>query len=141
MAKSKISGGASTNNSVAFFLQKSKIGIEAIRKEGGTIVTKKVNGGKQAEDILKVQKIVFSLSLFREFAYSVSLPKCIYHIPTAFWGVIAVFAILYSITEPELRKYHGAEHMVDNWYNNKKGGIMQNPLKYVHEYIYVVELI
>lgn len=120
MAKSKISGGASTNNSVVFFLKESEIGIKAIRKEGGTIVTKKVNGGNQAKDILKIQKIVVLLGLFREFAYLVSLPKCIYHIPTAFWGVIAVFAILYCITEPELRKYHGAEHMIDNWYNNKK---------------------
>ena len=54
MSKLKLSGGSSSTNSVSFFLKKSDKGIEAIRQEDGTIVTKEIDSTIQLKTMMKL---------------------------------------------------------------------------------------
>lgn len=122
MTKLKLSGGSSSTNSVSFFLKKSDKGIEAIRQEDGTIVTKEVNSIEQLEKMMKLLKVIFICSLFREFGFLLDLPKWIYHVPTGIFTGLFLMAILVMIANHEMRRYHGAEHKVAHWYLKKKIG-------------------
>lgn len=122
MAKLKLSGGSSSKNSVSFFLKKSDKGIEAVRQEDGTIVTKEVDSPKQLKIMMKLLKVIFIFSLFREFAFLLNLPRWLYHVPTFIWAGLFLMSILVVSANREMRMYHGAEHKVAHWYSKKNKG-------------------
>lgn len=120
MSRLKLSGGLSSSNSVSFFLEKNGKGIEAMRKKDGTIVTREINSIKQSKAMSSLRKIIFISSMLREVEILLNLPKCLYHIPTIFWIVFFVTAIMLVLEDNETRMYHGAEHKVYHWYYKKK---------------------
>ena len=122
MSKLKLSGGSSSTNSISFFLKKSDKGIEAVRQEDGTIVTKEVDSVEQVKTTMKVLKVIFICSLFREFCFLLNLPRWLYHVPTFIWAVLFLIAILAMMSNREARMYHGAEHKVAHWYSKKNVG-------------------
>ena len=122
MAKLKLSGGSSSTNSVSFFLKKSDKGIEAVRQEDGTIVTKEVDSVEQLKMMMKLLKVIFVFSLFREFSFLLKLPQWLYHVPTFIWAGLFLIAILVMLANREMRMYHGAEHKVAHWYSKKNAG-------------------
>ena len=115
----KLDGGSSSTNSVSFFLKNVDTGIEAVRQEDGTIITKEINYSVHLKAIITLLKTVFIFSLFREFEFLLNLPSWLYHIPTFFWITILLIAILTIVFNPEMRMYHGAEHKVAHWYSKK----------------------
>ena len=119
MTKFKLAGGSSSENSVSYFLENGK-GIEAIRQEDRTIVTREINSIKQSKAMSDLRKIIFISSMFREVEIFLNLPKCLYHIPTIFWTVFFLTAIMLVLEDNETRMYHGAEHKVYHWYYKKK---------------------
>lgn len=119
MAKLKLSGGSSNTNSVTFFSKKSNKGIEAIRQEDGTIVTKKVDSNEQLKTMIKLLKIIFICSLFREFCFILDLPRWLYHVPTFIFIGIFLIGTLFVLANREIRMYHGAEHKVAHWWYSK----------------------
>lgn len=122
MSKLKLSGGSSSTNSVSFFLKKVDKGIEAVRQENGTIVTKEVDSIESLKAMMKVLKVIFVCSLFREFAFLLTLPSWLYHVPTFIWSGLFLIAILAVLADREMRMYHGAEHKVAHWYSKKNVG-------------------
>lgn len=122
MAKLKLSGGSSSTNSVSFFLKNSDKGIEAVRQEDGTIVTKEVDSTEQLKTTMKLLKVIFIFSLFREFIFLLNLPQWLYHVPTFIWVGLFLIAILVMLANREMRMYHGAEHKVAHWYSKKNIG-------------------
>jgi len=131
MSKSKLAGGSSSTNSVSFFFKKSDKGIEAVRQEDGSIITKEINSSEQLKTILLLLKVIFVFSLFREFSFLLNLPSWFYHVPTFIWTglfLIGIFtglfliAILVVLSNPEMRMYHGAEHKVAHWYSKEIAG-------------------
>lgn len=122
MAKLKLSGGSSSTNSVSFFLKKSDKGIEAVRQEDGTIVTKEVDSVEQLKTMMKLLKVIFICSLFREFSFLLNLPSWFYHVPTLIWMGLFLIGILFALANREIRMYHGAEHKVAHWYSKKNVG-------------------
>ncbi len=122
MAKLKLSGGSSSTNSVSFFLKKVDKGIEAIRQEDGTIVTKEIDSTEQLKTSMKLLKVIFIFSLFREFGFLLNLPRWLYHVPTFILAGLFLIAILVMLANREMRMYHGAEHKVAHWYSKKNLG-------------------
>ncbi len=123
MSKLEISRGCASQNSVSFFLEGEKIGIEAIRQEDGTIITKKVGDEDENEDEAKSMGIVLSIFLacafIKDLCFIFKLPEWLYHIPTVLFVLDFILVILYIVPDYQLRMYHGAEHKVINWYNKK----------------------
>ncbi len=119
MSKSKLAGGSSSTNSVSFFFKKSDKGIEAVRQEDGSIITKEINSSEQLKTILLLLKVIFVFSLFREFSFLLNLPKWLYHVPTFIFTGLFLIAILVVLSNPETRMYHGAEHKVAHWYSKE----------------------
>lgn len=119
MSNLKLAGGSSSKNSVTFFLKESGKGIEAVRKEDGTIVTKEVDSDQQLKLKMKVLKIIFVFSLFREFSFLLNLPRWFYHTPTVLWIVLFLIAVLVVLVDDKTRTYHGAEHKVAHWHKKK----------------------
>ena len=119
MEKVKLAGGASRENSVSYFLENGK-GIEAIRQEDGTIVTKEIDSIERWKTNLSLIKFIFFCSIFREIGVFLNLPKSIYHLPTIFWTVLFLTAVMRMLGNREHRKFHGAEHKVDHWYSKKE---------------------
>lgn len=122
MSKLKLSSGSSSSNSVSFFFKKRDKGIEAVRQEDGTIVTKEVDSVEQLKTMMKLKKSVFICLLFREFSFLLNLPMWIYHVPTFIWTALFLIAILVVLANSEMRMYHGAEHKVAHWYSKKNVG-------------------
>lgn len=119
MSKLKLSGGSSSTNSVSFFLKKVDKGIEAVRQEDGTIVTKEIDSTEQLKIMIKLLKVIFMCSLFREFGVLLNLPRWLYHLPTFIFVGLLLIAILVMLANREMRMYHGAEHKVAHWYSKK----------------------
>lgn len=122
MSNFKLSGGSSSTNSVSFFLKKSDKGIEAVRQEDGTIVTREVDSVEQLKTNMKLLKVIFICSLFREFSFLLNLPIWFYHVPTFIFAGFFLIAILVILADREMRMYHGAEHKVAHWYQKKNVG-------------------
>ncbi len=122
MSKLKLAGGSSSANSVSFFSKNVDKGIKAVRQEDGTIVTKEVDSTEQTKTMMKLLKIIFICSLFREFEFLLNLPRWLYHIPTFIWTGLFLIAILVVLANREMRMYHGAEHKVAHWYSKKNKG-------------------
>lgn len=116
MSNLKLSGGKSTNNSITFFLKGIDNGVEAIRQEDGSITTQEVSSTKMTKQQFNLLKIIFVCSLFREFVFLLNLPKWLYHLPTIFFSLIFVIAIIGMLVDGETRMFHGAEHKVANWF-------------------------
>ena len=116
MSKIDLSG-LSTNNSVSLFHK--DIGIKVTRQKDGTIVTEKINSMNSMKAMMQLLKFIFVFSLFRECIYLFNLPKLLYHVPTAFWIIYTLIAIIIVSSDSNLCKYHGAEHKVINWYCKK----------------------
>lgn len=122
MSNLKLSGGSSSENSVSFFLKKSDKGVEAVRQEDGTIVTKEVDSIEQLKNMMKLQKVIFVCSLFREFSFLLNLPIWLYHVPTFMFCGVFLIVIVVVLSNREMRMYHGAEHKVAHWYSKKNVG-------------------
>ena len=122
MSTLRLSGGLSSSNSVSFFLKKSGRGIEAIRQEDSTIVTREVNSVKQWKLIMSLLKIVFISSLFKEISFLLNLPRWLYHVPTFIFTGLFLIGILLVLSNHEMRMYHGAEHKLAHWYSKKNLG-------------------
>lgn len=122
MAKLKLSGGSSSKNSVTFFLNERDKGIEAVRQEDGTIVTKEVDSVQRFKEMIKLIKVIAICSMFREFVLFLNLPMWLYHVPTFLWTGLFLIAILYMLANHEIRMYHGAEHKVAHWFKKKNVG-------------------
>ncbi len=127
MAKLKLSGGSSDTNSVSFFPKKGDNGVEAVRQEDGTIVTKEVSSIEQLKMMRLLLKIILICSLFREFAFLLDLPMWLYHVPTIILTELFLIAILAMLANREMRMYHGAEHKVAHWYYSK--GNLENDIE------------
>ncbi len=120
MSKLKLSGGLSSKNSVSFFLKNTDIGIEAIRQENGIIITKEVSLSKQLKASMKlIMKCMFACALFKELVFYLSLPKWLYHVPTAAFALLFEIAVIIVFANREERMYHGAEHKVSHLYAKK----------------------
>lgn len=119
MEKLKLAGGSSSENSVSYFLENGK-GIEAIRQEDGTIVTKEIDSNERLKTNLRLIKFIFFCSMFREIGVFLNWPKIIYHLPTTFWTVLFLIAVIRILRNREQRMFHGAEHKVYHWYNKKE---------------------
>ncbi len=122
MSKLKLAGGASSPNSVSFFLKKANKGVEAIWQEDGTIITKEVDLNEQWEPLMKLQKVIFMCALFKEFVVLLNFPRRLYHIPTFIFGGLFLIAVMVMLANREMRMYHGAEHKVAHWYSKKNIG-------------------
>lgn len=118
----KLVSGSSTKNSVSFFLKESYIGIEAVRQEDGSIVTKEVNRAENMKKVMKFIKVILICSIFREITFLLDLPRWFYHASSVFWVALFLIGILSQLADREACLYHGAEHKVSNWYSKKNRG-------------------
>lgn len=118
MTKRKITNGSSSENSVSFFLEGVSNGVEAIRREDGTIEIREIHL-KSSSDLIVCSVIC---GFFREFSFHLNGPKWFYYGPTVVWVLIFLILVVQISREQEKRMYHGAEHKVANWYKRKKGG-------------------
>lgn len=120
MKELKLSGGASTSNSVAFFLSKIDMGTKATRQADGTIVKEKVHSGEQANLIRQLIMFVLLTGLIRECCFQLNFPMWVYHMPTVILGLFFTISVMMAFGDTEMRKYHGAEHKLSYWYTNTK---------------------
>lgn len=124
MSVQKIAG-VSGKNSVTFFREDNNDGIKTIRKDGN-IVTRKVNCTIRTKKVSRfLELVVLIFAFFRETVFLFNLPNWLYHVPTVIFSLLFVITLLPILKNSQLRKYHGAEHKVANWYQKYKGDINQ----------------
>lgn len=123
MSKLKLAGGSSSTNSVTFFLKKVDKGVQAIRQEDGTIVTKEVSSTGNNRTVSNFVLVFLIFSIFREFSILLNLPGWLYHVPTFVSTGLFLISTLCTLSDREMRMYHGAEHKVTHWHSKKNKSI------------------
>ena len=111
--------GVSKENSVTFFSNEMAEGATASIDKEGKIKVEKIKRYKQSDSTSYLNQCLILFLLFREISYHLDSPIIFYHIPTIICVLFFVNVILEKRKNKENRKFHGAEHKVVNWFNDR----------------------